>query len=258
MKNKILTILLFSGILFVAACLKNDDEDCQTFKYSYIINLQNDKLISYSIYEQNTNSLLEEVTYYYLNDQIIEIKIMNGVMVSKHVYHTANGLTTESYDTIFRNDTVTDLYYHKYDHSNERLDLKETEYKHLTAEITEIFNLTTRFTYSDAANIIEQSNTVNTGGGGFTCKDRFSYSGKQSKFDVINFNSEITGEISNNLREQATYNTGCPAGPSYTFPTSTFNYEINDAGYVIYMTKSYSSDESISSVTKSSFEYNFK
>lgn len=81
--------------------------------------------------------------------------------------------------------------------------------------------------------------------------------------DVIDFSNGITGKISKNLIEHASWNSGCPCGPSCSVSCSDFEYQIDNEGYITKMIEIYtpsyhssSSEEVVKEIRTTIYEYN--
>jgi hypothetical protein len=258
-KLNILSIILVIISLISCEKDKNGDSDNQKIDFRFVINLQNNKLISYSKYDNAHDSLLYQVNYDYNGNYIIERKLINNVVGDKHKYIVENGIAVESFDTIYNNDSIIAIYYFKYYHTNGRLSKKETVYKRVLTDTIEIYNQVNEYSYSEDGNLISRSIESDIGYGDFRCWDSFMYTDKKNVFDVNHFNSKITGEISNNLISTRIYNNGCPGGPSYIFPTSKFDYVINNSGYVDVQTETFISGYAAdTTITRTKFEYDIK
>lgn len=71
------------------------------------------------------------------------------------------------------------------------------------------------------------------------CTDYFEFDNNPNIIDVRYFSNGITGKISKNLITHASWNNGCPAGPSMTISTSDFEYGLNSGNYVSVMREIY-------------------
>jgi hypothetical protein len=96
------------------------------------------------------------------------------------------------------------------------------------------------------------------------CTNFFDHNSRINKIDVRNFSNGITGRISKNLIEHASWNNGCPGGPSSSIAYSDYQYEINQEGYVTKMTEIYTpvyhlsfSEEVTRTISTTIYEYNF-
>jgi hypothetical protein len=107
--------------------------------------------------------------------------------------------------------------------------------------------------------LIKLIKTVEDGNDYVSCYDVFTYATRQDSFDVNNFDSRITGDISTNLLKQKTYDSGCPGGPGWSYSTSSYSYVIIEGGYVVEMTETYGSGYDPSyRVTRNTYEYYLK
>lgn len=252
----IITVLM--AIILLNSCVKDKNPivENQKIDFRYVVNFQNDKLISYYKYDNIQDTLLYQVTFDYHDGYVTEQKVKNNTIEYKHKYVLEDGLAVESYDTIYTGNLVTDLYYNKYYHTNGRLIKKETDYKKILSDTTIHYNQVFEYSYSNDGNITSRSIESNIGFGDFSCWDSFTYSDKQNIFDVNCFNSRITGELSNNLLKKRTYDNGCPSGPSYIYPTRSYEYEINNSNFVTLLTETYISGYASDTTTvKTKFEY---
>jgi len=256
MRPAAITILIaFTGFIILSSCDKNDENNI-TLQVGYTLNFQNDKLISYSRYDMTANSLIAEATYDYEETKITETVYLNGRKYSKKVFIMGDEFAEESFDTIYNNDIISEYYYHKYFHLEGRLVRDEFENKFITADTLSVYNWLFVYSYSDEGNLTGLTKSPDPEGG-FSCEDIFEYYDNPCKFDVLDFTSGITGGLSANLRKSKVYDSGCPGGPSYTYGKSNYSYEVNDDGYVVKMTDTYSGGSSAYQVvTKTTFEYN--
>ncbi|BDX37809.1 hypothetical protein CYCD_11640 [Tenuifilaceae bacterium CYCD] len=95
------------------------------------------------------------------------------------------------------------------------------------------------------------------------CTDCFDYNSTINKIDVIDFSNGITGNISKNLIKHASWHNGCPGGPSSSIACSDFKYELDNNGYIVKKTETYTppynmtlSDEVTRTVKTTIYEYN--
>jgi hypothetical protein len=256
MKNKVV-ILIMLAVTSLLSCDKND-ENFITLQLGYVININNGKLMSCSKYDRTSSVKLLEKTYEYDGDTITEIEKQGEMIYSKAVFIMGDAFAKECFDTVFYSATELYTYHHNFSHLEGRLIRDEYEYKVVKADSTAIYNWINEYSYSAEGDMVELTKSGSVYEGEFFCDDIFTYTDKSSKFDVHNFISSITGEISTHLRKSKVYDVGCPGGPSYTYPESNYSYEINNDGYVEYMSENYLGGYGSGEVViKTTFEYNF-
>jgi hypothetical protein len=120
---------IVTGIILLFSCNKNNDEVQPDKEYLYIINLQADRILSYQKYNGAGDSLLEEATYQYLDDQVVKILYQGNTIKRRAVYLLESGTAKECYDTVFQNNTASDIYHHIYSHAGGKLVKDEFENK---------------------------------------------------------------------------------------------------------------------------------
>jgi hypothetical protein len=222
MKN---TLLIFALLILIApACKKKDEpkfvDQASDELVKYVINLSGLKITEYSKY---INDEFVEITIFYDYDSVIERirKNADDKVILKSVYRLDwFNLPLSSVDSSFGEQDI-DVYQSNYLYVDGFWVEKKMLMKN--GETTTDFYFTRLI---ENENVI-QFNIVEPPG----CSYKYSFNNQINKLD-LNFSNGITGNWNKNLVEHASWNEGCPCGPSSSIATSDYKYELNSEGFV--------------------------
>ena len=256
-------IAFISLLLLITSCNKSKDP---TFVYDYSnplveyrISMTNNWVTDYSKY---VNNALAENTIFVHMDSIITKTTtdVDGIKMYNGTYYLGNNnFAKSSVDTSFNlngNFIVESVY----DYENEFLTKHSYNYFNTSGPDSG---------FVDILYVIENENikSKNTQPNGSTpgCTDRYNYYSGLNMMDITGFNNEILGKNCNKLKESEILNGGCPSGPSSSLAYSTYTYEVNNSGYVIKMTRTYTPSYHITTAIEvrrvvyvTTYEYNFQ
>ncbi len=258
-----LTVLL-GFLVLIVSCNKDDEPR--------FIDEPSDEVVKYQIflsggqisgYKKYINDEFTEKSDYYDSDSVIEMIRTNdsGDIIEKVIYRmNDNHLAQSATDSAF---STSGLYVAQleYEYHGDFLVKTNVFWKNIGA-----ISDSGRFT---ATKTIENENiiSVNTSFPNWAsgCTHYFEYGDQINKIDIINLTPEITGKINRNLLMYASWNNGCPCGPSSSIPSSAFQYKLNNDGYVTKMIVTYtpcyhlnSPGEVIRTVKTTIFEYDLR
>ena len=222
MKN---TLLIFALLILIApACYKKHEPkfiDKPSDKLvKYVIELSGLKITEYSKY---INDEFMELTTFYNYDSVIEQirKNADNKVILKSVYKLDwFNLPLSSVDSSFGEQGI-DVYQSNYLYVDGFWVEKRMLMKN--GETTTDFYFTRLI---ENENVI-QFNIVEPPG----CSYKYSFNDQINKLD-LNFSNGITGNWNKNLAEHASWNDGCPCGPSSSIAISDYRYELNNDGFV--------------------------
>lgn len=254
---------LFIGLfLILISCNKDDGPNFinqtsdETVKY--VINLSSLKIIDYSKYINN--ELIETTSFQNTDSTIVRLtRNSENEITYKSIFLLGNNaLAISCIDSSF---SEYGLYTAQLDYEYDNDFLIETtiDWKRFgdNADSGQVY----------ITRILENENisSSNFAFGNWTsgCTDYFSYNSTFNKIDVKDFSNGITGKISKNLIEQASWNNGCPCGPSRSIAYSDFKYEIDENGYLTKKVETYTpcyhlsfSNEVTRTISTTFYEYN--
>jgi hypothetical protein len=258
------SILILGLITLIIACNKEDEPK--------FIDEPSDEVVKYQIYlfdnqisgyKKYINDEFAEKADYYDSDSVIEMIRTNasGDVIEKVTYRmNDNYLARSATDSVFSD---SGLYVAKleYEYQNDYLIKAVINWKNLGAVVDSGQFTVTKTIDNDNIDNVNTSFPNWLSG----CTDYFEYGDQLNKIDIINLTPGITGKISQNLREHASWNNGCPCGPSSSIPLSDYEYNLNENGYVTRMTETYtpcyhliSPGEVIRTVKTTIYEYDIR
>jgi hypothetical protein len=226
--------VLLGFIALIVACKKDDEPR--------FIDEPSDEVVTYQVYlfdnqisgyKKYINDEFAEQTDYFDSDSIIEMVRTDayGEVIERVFYSmNENNLAESAIDSVF---STSGLYVAQleYEYQDDYLIKAVINWKNLGAVIDSgQFMVIKTIENDNIASVNESFPNWSSG-----CTDYFQYGEQLNKIDIINLTPGITGRISKNLIEQATWNNGCPCGPSSSIPSSAFQYELNNDGYVTKM-----------------------
>ncbi len=261
MKNNFLFLIL---IVLIISCNKEKEP---TF-----INIPSDEVIRYQITVEN-NQIAEYVKY--VNDiqlestvfqnfdsvvYMIRTNVSNEIIYKKTYYIDNTDLASSAIDSSFSENGlyVANL---QYEYNNGFLIniIIDWEREGENADSGQIYIVKT----IENENIVKINKSFPDWSSG--CTDYLKYYNLINKLDIRNLTNGITGKVSKNLVQHATWNSGCPCGPSSSVAYSDFSYEFDDNGYVVKMTETYTpcyhlinAEEVIRTIKTTIYEYNFR
>ena len=223
-------LIILGLILFLSAC-KKDNQPKFIDKPSdelvkYVIELSCSEIIEYSKY---INNEFVEVTKFYNSDSVIEVIRKNEAdeVIYKTIYHIGtNGLAETSVSSI--GVQGLDIYQSNYKYADgfwvERNSILISNEDSIEVYITRTI---------ENENVTRVKAVVPSG-----CTNRYGYNNEINKID-LNFSNGITGKWNKNLVEHASWQNGCPCGPSSSIAASDYKYELDSDGYVTKMIETY-------------------
>ena len=261
MKNNFLFLI---SIVLIISCDKEEEPS--------FINIPSDEIIRYQITVEN-NQIAEYVKY--VNDIQLESTVFqdfdsvvymirtnaSNEIIYKKTYHIANSdLASSAIDSSFSEYGlyVANL---EYEYNNGFLINTNIDWKREgeNADSGQVYIGKT----IENENIVEINESFPDWPSG--CTDYLKYNNLINKLDIRNLTNGITGKISKNLVQHATWNSGCPCGPSSSVAYSDFNYELDENGYVVKMSEIYtpcyhlSTAEEVTRTIKTTiYEYNVR
>ncbi len=234
MKIKFLFLIF---IVLIISCNKEEPN---------FINIPSDEITRYQITIEN-NQIVEYVKF--VNDiqlestvfqdfdsvvHMIRTNTSNEIIYKKTFYITDNDLASSAIDSIFSDNGlyIANL---DYEYQNGFLINTTIDWKRNgeNADSGQVYISKT----IENENIIEVTKSIHDWTSG--CTDYLEYNNKINKIDIKDLANGITGKKSKNLIQYATWNSGCPCGPSSSVAYSDFNYELDVNGYVVKMTETY-------------------
>lgn len=233
MKSQWLLISLL--LLLLASCKKDKPEYVDSYSSSitkYVIHHNGGKISSYELY---LNDQLSYQTNFQFSDSIVveTTTTDSGEVVSKCVYNLGpDGYAASSTDSAFRDGSLSSITQTVYTYDNGYL-VGRIHYFQETGD-SEIREIMQNYAWSSdnmSASFVTQN--------GFSCNNGYDYSDIPNLMDVRTFSNGITGKNSKNLIAHASWNNGCPSGPSQVPGYSDFTYITNANGYVTSMTTCY-------------------
>ena len=227
MKYKTVALVI---LIFLTACKKDKlhvDYIPVGTEVKYKITLSHDTIKELITYSDNK---LISTKQYLFNGPTAEIitKNANGIVTEKSVYLIgSNGYAESSIDSSFSDTgTFAGISISAYEYQNGFL----TRHSVDTGKNV--------YTYTIIDNNIASSNVAFPGWQS-GCTDYYSYGAYLTTIDVRNFKNNLLGKPGNNLITHASWENGCPCGPSSNPASSDFEYEFNNSGYVTKMKNYY-------------------
>jgi hypothetical protein len=230
--KKPLYFLGFFLILIIASCGSSDGPQFN--------NVYSDAIIEYRInitdswvtdYSRFIDDELDETTYNINHDTVV-IRLMknkDGDTTYIGIYQIGDqGLAISSTDTSYGEYgkwvTNSDFKY-----QGDFLIERDYKYWDLQAETIDSGNIVVSSVIENE-NIISQNTLPNNWQDG--CTDYYTYNSELNIFDINNFSNGIFGRINKNLLQHVSLRNGCPCGPSMESPYISFEYLLDDNGYV--------------------------
>ena len=222
----------FFLILIIASCGSSDSPKFNVY-YSdditeYRINITDSWVTDYSKY---LNDELEETTYNFNYDTVVTRLVTNkdGDTTYIGIYKIGEqGYTISSTDTSYgeSNNWVTKSVY-KYESGF----LIERDYKYWNVQLETIDSGNIIISsIIDNENILSQNTLPDNWQRG--CTDYYTYSSDLNVFDINSFSNGIFGKINKNLLQHVSLRNECPCGPSMLPPEISFEYLLDENGYV--------------------------
>lgn len=244
MKRIVHLLVLSLSVVSFNNCVGEDEaykEDVPEYYYEYsdqvvkyVVHLTGSWITEYSMY---INNELAKRTIFQDNDTTFESirkNPLDEIAYKRTYYKGKSGYTTYCIDTGF----LSGSYYLArldYEYENDFVTTIAIDWERTGASPDSGTILITR-TIEDE-NISSSTSPNEDWPAG--CTNYYSYNETLNRVDVRDFSNGITGRWSKNLVSRITWRAGCPAGPSMTEAYSTYVYELNQDGYVIKMTETY-------------------
>jgi hypothetical protein len=221
----------------------------------YVIDLSGNKINAYSKY---LNDRLQQTVTFIDQDTIIERITKNrfDVIIGIEIcYIGDDGFADSSINSCFRDNGILCSY-------------NASTYQYNNGFLTEAtVNYKFYGTYPDSGVVIITNNVssenIISSGVSFGCTDYYDYNDETNVIDVRSFSNMIKGKISQNLISHASWNNGCPAGPSMSIAYSDFEYEFNSNNYIAKMKETYTpcyhtfdTEEVARTIRTTIYEYN--
>lgn len=228
MKYKLIILII---LVFLTTCKKDVPKVYfvpGSILVKYKMTLSQDTIKEISTY--HNNQLISTKQYFFngTTDMIIS-KNANGNVVGRSIYFIgSSGYAESSIDSAFSDSgTFVGISTSIFEYQNGYL-IKQT-----------VDTVQCVYAYSISNDNIVYSNTSSPKYWPQGCTDYYTYGSDLTTIDVRYFNNKIFGKPSKNLITNASWDNGCPCGPSSNNASSYFEYEFNSKGYVTMMKEYY-------------------
>jgi hypothetical protein len=212
--------------VFLISCKKDNPEITDKLSSEinrYVIDLSGNKIDHYARY---LNDVLQRTVYYIDHDTIIEELTENNddVIIERKLFFIGNiGYAASCIDSVFSDTGLWYINRIDYEYTNGFLTKSTIKFKsYNTIGDSSLYYITYNISDDNIA-----STSFSAPAYFSSCTDYYDYNSNNNLLDVTRFSNGITGKISRNLISHATWNYGCPAGPSMSVAKSDYEYEFN-------------------------------